>query len=88
MTELTARIAAYLSGGGLFNSELADPDAMRDLLIDCRERIEELEKALEPFATLYNDVSLNELDVDRRYTFGSVPIEHLRTAARTLKGEG
>jgi hypothetical protein len=50
MTDLAARITAYLSGGGLFNPELANHDAVRDLLIDCRARIEELEKALEPFA--------------------------------------
>jgi hypothetical protein len=44
MTDLAARIAAYLSGGGLFNPELANHDAVRDLIIDCRARIEELEK--------------------------------------------
>ncbi|APW37616.1 hypothetical protein RD110_10805 [Rhodoferax koreense] len=33
---LTERITAYLSGGGLFNPELANHDAVRDLLIDCR----------------------------------------------------
>jgi hypothetical protein len=34
--ELISRITAYLSGGGLFNPELAIHDAVRDLLIDCR----------------------------------------------------
>jgi hypothetical protein len=34
--DLTSRITAYLSGGGLFNPELANHDAVRDLLIDCR----------------------------------------------------
>lgn len=43
MTDLAARIAAYLSGGGLFNPELANHDAVCDLIIDCRTRIEELE---------------------------------------------
>ncbi len=33
---LTTRITAYLTGGGLFNPELANHDAVRDLLIDCR----------------------------------------------------
>lgn len=36
MTELVARITAYLSGGGLVNPELADHLAVRDLLTDCR----------------------------------------------------
>lgn len=34
--EVIERITAYLSGGGLFNPELANHDAVRDLLIDCR----------------------------------------------------
>jgi hypothetical protein len=33
---LDGRITAYLSGGGLWNPELADHDAVRDLLIDAR----------------------------------------------------
>jgi hypothetical protein len=33
---LSERITAYLSGGGLFNPELANHDAVRDLLIECR----------------------------------------------------
>ena len=52
MNEVTARITAYLAGGGLFNPELAKHDTVRDLLIDCRaalaaepaqERIDALE---------------------------------------------
>jgi len=34
--ELEARITSYLSLGGLFNPEMANHDAVRDLLIDCR----------------------------------------------------
>lgn len=37
---LAKRITEYLSGGGLFNPELADHDAVRDLLIDCRAALE------------------------------------------------
>ncbi len=33
------RITAYLSGGGLFNPEYANHDAVRDLLIDCRDTL-------------------------------------------------
>ena len=36
---LAARITDYLSGGGLFNPELADHNAVRDLLIECRDAI-------------------------------------------------
>lgn len=38
---LVARITAYLTGGGLFNPELANHDAVRDLLIDCRDALAE-----------------------------------------------
>lgn len=39
--ELSARITDYLSMGGLFNPELANHIAVRDLLIDCREALNE-----------------------------------------------
>jgi len=38
---LAQRITDYLAGGGLYNPELADHDAVRDLLIDCREALAE-----------------------------------------------
>lgn len=37
--ELVARINSYLSFGGLFNPELANHDAVRDLLMDVRDAI-------------------------------------------------
>jgi len=37
--ELEARITSYLSLGGLFNPEMANHDAVRDLLIDCRAEL-------------------------------------------------
>jgi hypothetical protein len=40
---LSARITDYLSMGGLFNPELADHLAVRDLLIECREVLNERE---------------------------------------------
>lgn len=39
--ELTDRITAYLAMGGLFNPELANHLAVRDLLIECREVLNE-----------------------------------------------
>lgn len=38
---LQQRITDYLSGGGLFNPELANHVAVRDLLIDCRKALAE-----------------------------------------------
>jgi hypothetical protein len=39
-----ARIKAYLTTGGAFNPELADHVAVRDLLIDCRDVMMEMQK--------------------------------------------
>lgn len=39
--DLIDRITDYLSMGGLFNPELADHWAVRDLLIECREALNE-----------------------------------------------
>lgn len=39
--ELIDAITAYLFGGGLFNPELADHNAVRDLLIECRDVLNE-----------------------------------------------
>lgn len=36
---IEARIAEYLSTGGLFNPEFADHNAVRDLIIDCRKEL-------------------------------------------------
>lgn len=38
--ELSDRITAYLAMGGLFNPELANHEAVRDLLIDIRELLD------------------------------------------------
>lgn len=37
--DLVSRITAYLSGGGLFNPELANHELVRDLLIECRDAL-------------------------------------------------
>jgi len=39
--ELVVRITDYLLMGGLYNPELADHHAVRDLLIKCREVLNE-----------------------------------------------
>lgn len=47
MVDIKERITEYLVLGGLFNPERANHTAVRDLLIDCRKRIIELETQLE-----------------------------------------
>ena len=39
--ELSDRITEYLFNGGLFNPELANHFAVRDLLMECREVLNE-----------------------------------------------
>lgn len=38
MSDVPERITEYLANGGLFNPELAQHAAVRDLLIDAREK--------------------------------------------------
>jgi len=38
--DLVGRITEYLSAGGLFNPELMDHNNVRDLLIDCRDALD------------------------------------------------
>jgi hypothetical protein len=45
MSEIVNEINAYLQGGGLFNSELANHSAVSDLLIRCRDEIARLNKS-------------------------------------------
>lgn len=45
--QLILRITDYLTGGGLFNPEMADHDAVRDLLIDCRNKLDQYEQELD-----------------------------------------
>jgi hypothetical protein len=59
-------------------------------IIDCRARIEELEKALKPFAGAYDyyklwHPSLLEDESASCMEYGHATIGHLRTAARALK---
>jgi hypothetical protein len=54
--ELEQRITAYLSGGGLFNPELADHDRVRDLLIDCRAALAAERQAVVDAMSLSNEM--------------------------------
>lgn len=50
--DLAQRITDYLSGGGLFNPELANHDAVRDLLIECRDDAKRLDYLQQRQATI------------------------------------
>jgi len=46
MDDIVKRINEYLTNGGLFNPEYMNHEAMRDLLIECRDRIDDIEELL------------------------------------------
>lgn len=54
--EVLGRIQSYLVMGGLFNPELANHDAVRDLLMDARDEIHALAKELENRPLLPTDI--------------------------------
>ena len=71
--DLLEQINLYLSGGGLFNPELANHVAVRDLLIECREALAQPEQ--EPVAWLiwlhgpaghFDHKQFAELEFERR----------------------
>ena len=77
MDDPAQRITEYLTAGGLFNPEYMNHDAVRDLLIDCRDRIEALEAALrEAYKDCLNAVEkvksdpLTELGVHHKGKWG------------------
>jgi esterase/lipase len=59
--EIRERITAYLSMGGLFNPELANHDAVRDLIIDCRDvlltEIDRLTEELSIWKSVFPDIA-------------------------------
>ena len=58
------RIDAYMSGGGLFNPELADHAEVRALLSDCREEIEAKNIVLSA-ALMHRDFVIEQRDKAR-----------------------
>lgn len=94
--DIVERCSNYLSSGGLFNPELADHNAVRDLVINCRDEIERLREDLD----LTQKIARIEIDAKIRYAwalseiirlkpdeeFGAVPIETAqRIASEALK---
>jgi hypothetical protein len=57
MSDCEQRITEYLSGGGLFNPECADHNAVRDLLIDCRNELAAERKRWDTFLPIIRAVS-------------------------------
>jgi hypothetical protein len=98
--EVGARITAYLAGGGLFNPELANHDAVRGLIIECRHVLrrlrderDEARKALEPFASCFMKPQTKYMMLHKDYdsepldelTADGLTFGHLRAAFLVLR---
>lgn len=58
---LPDRITEYLSNGGLFNPEMADHANVRDLLIDCRDALANLNRSTNEGQDGLTDLELQRL---------------------------
>lgn len=78
------RITSYLSGGGLFNPELADHCGVRDLLIDCRT---DLAEALDALSNIDLSRYVNAASIDASDA-PHVVVEKLQRAIRSKHAKG
>lgn len=65
-SELPERIKHYLCSGGLFNPELAEHLEVRNLILDCRDRIELLENKMRAAHATATQVDANWLAAQSR----------------------
>lgn len=72
---LTCPATDYLSSGGLFNPELADHNAVRDLVAALRDRVAVLEAALK-------NIHIMAVDAQLRASAQRTILEQISTAAQ------
>ena len=84
--DIVERCSNYLSSGGLFNPEFADHDAVRDLVINCRDEIERLREALQLGADMRNAQKTYFKDRNQENLIKSKQTE--KTFDDALKGSG
>jgi chromosome segregation ATPase len=80
MSEILNGVRDYLSSGGLFNPELMDHQRTRDLIIECRDEIEQLQQKL---ATKKNQVE----QYRNAFTRDAVHIFKQRTEIEVLRDQ-
>ena len=80
-------IKDYLSSGGLFNPELMDHAAVRDLILDCRDAIDALKEALQPFADEAFRYEPDDGDSDLPIWDCQLTLGRLRDARRALEAK-
>lgn len=62
MGNLLDRIANYLGNGGLINPEWMEHDKVRDLIMDCRDKIEQLEEQVANYKYDYSSEECTTLE--------------------------
>ena len=67
--DVPKRVTEYLSAGGLFNPELMDHEAVRDILIDARDVIEIIARERAGKETRPAHGGLTTCDMDEDETF-------------------
>lgn len=82
--EIPQRITDYLSGGGLFNPEMAIHDAVRDLLIECRAALSDPVLRGEIENAAYERAAI-EAEKCARHIGYNVLADHVAKAIRALK---
>lgn len=78
------RITAYLAGGGLFNPEYANHDAVRDLLIDARSELAAAQEARDMHFARVRSLTLDLSDAVGRYQRAEALAESLKADAERL----
>lgn len=88
MNELAQRITDYLSSGGLFNPEMANHEAVSDLLIECRAALIEQEAAHDLLKSLQWAIPYLRAYLDPHATGKTTPEldSAIAAVARAFKG--
>jgi hypothetical protein len=93
-TDVINRIKDYLLSGGMWNPELAIHDNVRDLIIDCRTEIENLQREIdelkdwkESALVEFNKIQTQEIGKEIGTILGSSIHEQILPAIKNLKIE-
>lgn len=91
-TNVIQRIKDYLLSGGIWNPELAIHDNVRDLIIDCRTEIENLQRERDDLKNWkesalveFNKIQTQEIGKEIGVTLGSSIHEQILPAIKNLK---
>ena len=85
---VTDRITAYLAGGGFFNPECANHDAVRNLLIDARDELRMLRLHIADKNAAISAMGAARVKLDAAHAAKIEGCERLREALEHIKKTG